>query len=76
MFTSTLSLDRVTEIRQPSPALKTINYGGGARWFSKKRVAFSFDVRFFAVNPAPATFTYRGNPRRTFKLLMAGVSFR
>ena len=31
--------------------LKTINYGGGARWFTKTHLAFSFDVRFYAINP-------------------------
>src|SRR4029078_13011763 len=34
--------------------LKTINYGGGARWFMKSHVAFSFDVRFYAINPGAA----------------------
>lgn len=27
-------------------ALQTINFGGGARWFSTEHLAFSFDVRF------------------------------
>ena len=34
--------------------LNTINYGGGARWFIKPHVAFSFDVRFYAINPGLA----------------------
>ena len=31
--------------------VETINYGGGARWFIKPRLAFSIDVRFYAVSP-------------------------
>ena len=27
----------------------TINYGGGARWFAKKHMAFSLDVRFYEI---------------------------
>lgn len=76
ILTSVLSVDVASETRQPSPALKTINYGGGARWFAKPHVAFSFDVRFYAVNPALATSTYRGNPRQTFTVMTAGVSLR
>src|SRR6266566_1913516 len=29
--------------------LETINYGGGARWFITPHVAFSIDVRFYAI---------------------------
>ena len=34
-----------------SDRLKTLNYGGGARWFIKPHLAFSFDVRFYAISP-------------------------
>lgn len=76
IFTSTLSVDRQSAIRRPSPGLKTINYGGGARWFAKPRVAFSFDLRFYAVNPAEATADYSGNPRHTFTVFSAGISLQ
>jgi len=65
---------------QPLPAdeerLKTINYGGGARWFSKKHVAFTFDVRFYAINPGTPTFGFPGGPRTTLLVIGAGVSVR
>jgi hypothetical protein len=59
-------------------ALKTINYGGGARWFIKSHVAFSFDVRFYAINPgAPgANGTRPGSPRTTLLVIGAGVSLK
>jgi len=56
--------------------LKTINYGGGARWFDKKHVAFSFDVRFYAINPGPPSDVDPGGPRTTLLVIGAGVSVR
>jgi hypothetical protein len=56
--------------------LKTINYGGGARWFAKKHVAFSFDVRFYAINPGPASVDFPGSPRTTLMVIGAGVSVK
>ena len=64
-----------------SEKLKTINYGGGARWFIKSHLAFSFDVRFYAINPGPALLrtdgTVRpGSPRTTLLAIGAGVSIK
>lgn len=56
--------------------LKTINYGGGARWFSKAHLAFSFDVRFYAINPGPAFLDFPGSPRTTMLVIGAGVSLK
>lgn len=65
---------------QPAPAdqarLKTINYGGGARWFVKQRVAFTFDVRFWAVNPGMPNDELGFSPRTTLLVIGAGVSVR
>ena len=55
--------------------LKTINYGGGARWFIKSHVAFSFDVRFYSINPG-ATDLYPGTPRTTLLIIGAGISLK
>jgi hypothetical protein len=56
--------------------LKTLNYGGGARWFAKKHLAFSFDVRFYAINPGPAFGLIPGSPRTTMLAIGAGVSVK
>jgi hypothetical protein len=56
--------------------LKTINYGGGARWFIKPHLAFSFDVRFYATNPGAAVGTRPGSPRTTLLFIGAGVSVK
>jgi hypothetical protein len=64
-----------------SERLKTINYGGGARWFIKTHLAFSFDVRFYAINPGLAFVTADGtvrpgSPRTTLLVIGAGVSIK
>lgn len=56
--------------------LQTINYGGGARWFIKPHLAFSLDVRFYAINPGtpnPGT-GLPGSPRTTLLFIGAGIS--
>jgi hypothetical protein len=59
-----------------SERLKTINYGGGARWFMKSHLAFSFDVRFYAINPGTPYFNVPGSPRTTLMIIGAGISLR
>lgn len=56
--------------------LKTINYGGGARWFAKTHLAFSFDVRFYAINPGSPYLGNPGSPRTTLVVVGAGVSLK
>ena len=56
--------------------LKTINYGGGARWFARTHLAFSFDVRFYAINPGPSSLNTPGSPRTTLLAIGAGVSVK
>ena len=56
--------------------LQTINYGGGARWFAKKHLAFSVDVRFYAINPGLAELGYPGSPRTTLVVMGGGISLK
>lgn len=56
--------------------LETINYGGGARWFAKPHVAFTFDVRFYAIAPSPPHASYPGGPRTTMLIMGAGISLK
>jgi hypothetical protein len=59
--------------------LYTVNYGGGARWFIKPRLAFSFDVRFYAINPGTPGLlnaSTPGSPRTTLLIVGAGVSVK
>jgi len=59
-----------------SDKLKTLNYGGGARWFMKSHLAFSFDVRFYAINPGAPYLDLPGSPRTTLMIIGAGVSVK
>ena len=55
--------------------LKTLNFGGGGRWFIKPHLAFSFDVRFYAVNPGFADL-YPATPRARLLMIGAGISLK
>jgi hypothetical protein len=56
--------------------LTTINYGGGARWFARPHLAFTFDVRFHAIYPGTPQFALPGSPRTTMLIIGAGVSLK
>ncbi len=66
--------------QEPLPAdtdrVRTVNYGGGARWFAKSHLAFSFDVRFYQIDPGAPSFGYPGSPRTTLLVIGAGVSVK
>jgi hypothetical protein len=51
--------------------LPTVNYGGGARWFIKQHLAFSFDIRLYQVEPGSF-----GSPRAQVLTIGAGVSIK
>lgn len=55
---------------------RMLNYGGGARWFNTPHVAFTFDVRFYAISPREGTVAVPGSPRAKFMVLSAGVAFK
>jgi hypothetical protein len=56
--------------------LTTINYGGGARWFSTPHLAFTVDVRFHAVYPGTPLFGLAGSPRTTLMMIGVGASMK
>jgi hypothetical protein len=68
--------DGATPLAADEERLRTTNYGGGARWFIKPHLAFSFDVRFYAINPGTPAFGFPGSPRTTLLIIGAGVSLK
>jgi hypothetical protein len=56
-----------------SGQVKTINFGGGARWFMKDRLGFGFDLRWYKLSLVPATNTHPGAPRASLFAAGAGV---
>lgn len=72
-YTTELESDPLPD---PESGTKTINYGGGARWFAKKHLAFAVDLRFYAINPQDVTAERPAVPRMTLMMLSAGVAFK
>ena len=58
------------------PRRKTVNYGGGGRWFFRDRMAFTLDLRFYAFNPVAEDANIKPSPRVTTMVIGAGLSFR
>jgi hypothetical protein len=63
-------------VGDPESRPMTINYGGGARWFAKKHLAFSLDLRFYAIRPQEATTARPAFPRKTVMMFSAGIGVR
>lgn len=56
---------------------RTLNYGGGARWFARPHLAFTFDVRFYARSPLPDEGPGApAHPRMTLMAVTVGVSIK
>jgi len=58
------------------PRVRTINYGGGARWFAKRHLAFALDLRFYAIDPQNGTSTTPAVARTTLMVFSAGVAVK
>jgi hypothetical protein len=56
--------------------IRTINYGGGARWFAKKRMALSLDFRFYEIKEVPPQSGLPGSPHAVLLVIGAGISLR
>ena len=57
-------------------SLPTMNYGGGARWFIRKHLAFSLDGRIYEIQPGTATAGRPGSPRTRLFTVGAGISLK
>jgi hypothetical protein len=55
---------------------RTFNYGGGARWFSKKHVALTVDLRFYAISAQEKTIVRPAFSRMTLMAFSVGVAFK
>jgi hypothetical protein len=55
---------------------RTLNYGGGARWFAKPHLAFTFDLRFYVLDAQEATDTLVATPKTTRMVFGAGISIK
>lgn len=61
---------------QPDPesSVRTLNYGGGARWFIKDHLAFNLDLRFYSINAEEPTPGRTPNPQMRLLVFSGGIS--
>ena len=63
-------------VAEADGSIRVLNYGGGARWFAKDHLAFTFDLRFYAINGQEAGTARPAYPKVTLMIISAGVSFK
>lgn len=68
----TTRTEEVADGRRESGQLRSVNFGGGARWFIAPRVAFGFDVRAHQIAASGSS----GTPAMTMMAIGAGLSLR
>jgi len=73
---SKLYLERADDPARNAPYRSTVNYGGGARWFTSEHLAFSVDFRWYSVAEQPAGDGFIAQPRTTLLILSGGLSFK
>jgi hypothetical protein len=64
----------------PATMRKTLNYGGGARWFFKSHLAFSVDVRWYSIDEGPTATSDAVprlvQPKTTLMVISAGIALK
>ena len=55
---------------------RAINYGGGARWFAKEHLAFTFDLRWYRIDAQPAATNRPAYAGRRIIVASAGISVK
>ena len=81
-LTAGLGRSALTFEREDNPqedaesGVRTLNYGGGARWFMKKHLAFMFDIRWYSVAAQEAAEGRIATPKSRIRILSAGISVR
>ncbi|MBI4263095.1 MAG: hypothetical protein HY657_01855 [Acidobacteria bacterium] len=65
-----------TRVSRDSGRLRSINVGGGARWFGNDHLAFGFDVRFHVIQAEARPVPLAQTPRTTLVSASAGISLR
>lgn len=73
---STLTVSRADRPAESGESVRTWNYGGGARWFARPHLAFSFDLRFYRLPTLPPGERSAGYPATTLVVLHLGLSIQ
>ncbi|MGB2715854.1 MAG: hypothetical protein WBC51_16855 [Vicinamibacterales bacterium] len=73
---ATFTAERTDEPLGEGSRARTINYGGGARWFTNKHLAVSVDLRFYSVAAQPGSTTRPAFPKSKMMVISGGIAFR
>lgn len=65
---------RASFVPRESGWVKTLNFGGGARWFLTDRVGVGFDLRWHKLSLVAPSLTHPGAPRATLIVAGAGIT--
>jgi hypothetical protein len=68
--------ERIDEPVGDGSRSRTINYGGGARWFTNRHLAVSVDLRFYSIAAQPQTATRPPFPKSRIMVISGGIAFR
>jgi hypothetical protein len=73
---SSLTVQRLDDLIGSGSRARTTNYGGGARWFTRKHLAVSVDLRFYSVSAQPATASRPALPKSKTMVISGGIGLR
>jgi len=68
--------DGTKPLPQNEDILNSFNYGGGARWFMKKHLAFSLDIRLYDIGNGIPQLGFIGGPRSVLFVIGGGISLK
>ena len=71
-----LTAERIDRPVGDGSRVRTINYGGGARWFTNKHLAVSVDLRFYSVGAQTGTLTRPAYPQSKMMVISGGIALR
>jgi hypothetical protein len=74
--TATLSISRDDLPEEEGQTALSINFGGGARWFFRERLGFTFDVRFYSISGQDPSAGSLGFPKTTQFVGSVGVAVK
>jgi hypothetical protein len=73
---ATFTAQRLDDLLGGGSRVRAINYGGGARWFTNRHLAVSVDLRFYSIDPQPATIDRPAFPKNRMMVISGGIALR
>jgi hypothetical protein len=73
---SKLTMEREDDPQESGGRVRSLNYGGGARWFINHHFAVNMDLRFYSIGAQEAATGRVPTPKMRVLLLTGGISLR